>query len=243
MSKNKLASIIVACTIFIIVAIVLSIVKPWDIPPSIETYTLTTQVAPSGAGSISPSGGEYEPGVQVTLMASPVTGYTFDQWSGDASNTSATVVITMDSNKFITACFEEEPVTVEAIVTRVIDGDTIEVNLGGSIYKVRYIGIDTPETVHPTQPVECFGQEASDKNSELVAGKTVRLEKDVSETDKYGRLLRYVWVGDIFVNDYLVRQGYAYASTYPPDVKYADQLAQAQTEAIGNNRGLWAVCE
>lgn len=136
-----------------------------------------------------------------------------------------------------------EPVTVRATVTRVVDGDTIEVNLGGVIYKVRYIGIDTPETVHPTQPVECFGHEASAKNSELVAGKMVRLEKDVSETDKYGRLLRYVWVGDIFVNDYLVRQGYAYASTYPPDVKYADQFAQAQTEAVENNRGLWAICE
>ena len=130
----------------------------------------------------------------------------------------------------------------EAKVIRVIDGDTIEVNIGGSIYKVRYIGIDTPETVHPSKPVECFGKEASGKNRELVEGKIVRLEKDVSETDRYERLLRYVWVDDIFVNDYLVRQGYAYAYTYPPDVKYAEQFAQAQREAEENNRGLWAVC-
>jgi len=135
-----------------------------------------------------------------------------------------------------------EPAKVEARVTRVIDGDTIEVSLRGQIYKVRYIGIDTPETVHPSKPVQCFGKEASAKNSELVAGKVVRLEKDVSETDRYGRLLRYVWVGDTLVNDYLVRQGYAYASTYPPDVKYADRFAQAQREARQNNRGLWAVC-
>ena len=133
--------------------------------------------------------------------------------------------------------------TIEASVTRVIDGDTIEVNLDGVIYRVRYIGIDTPETVHPSEPVECFGKEASDRNAELVEGKIVRLEKDISETDKYGRLLRYVWVGDIFVNDYLVRQGYAYASTYPPDVKYAEQFAKAQREAEENNRGLWAACE
>jgi len=126
-------------------------------------------------------------------------------------------------------------------VTRVIDGDTIEVDIGGKLYKVRYIGIDTPETVHPSKPVECFGKEASEKNRQLVEGKTVRLEKDVSEIDSYGRLLRYVWVGDNFVNDYLVRQGYAYASTYPPDVKYADQFVQAQREARENNRGLWAV--
>ena len=146
----------------------------------------------------------------------------------------------------LTGVFEvvgPKPTTVEATVIRVIDGDTIEVNLEGTIYRVRYIGIDTPETVHPSQPVECFGKEASDKNAELVEEKMVRLEKDVSETDKYGRLLRYVWVGDILVNDYLVRQGYAYASTYPPDVKYSEQFAQAQREAEGNNRGLWAACQ
>lgn len=130
-----------------------------------------------------------------------------------------------------------------ARVTRVIDGDTIEVDIDGAVYKVRYIGIDTPETVHPSEPVECFGKEASEKNRQLVEGKLVGLEKDVSETDVYGRLLRYVWVGDIFVNDYLVRQGYAYASTYPPDVKYAEQFAEAQREARENNRGLWAMCE
>jgi micrococcal nuclease len=132
---------------------------------------------------------------------------------------------------------------VEAKVVRVIDGDTIEVAIGGSLYKVRYTGIDTPETVHPSKPVECFGREASEKNCQLVEGKTVRLEKDVSETDSYGRLLRYVWVGDNFVNDYLVRQGYAYAYTYPPDVKYAEQFVQAQREARENNRGLWVACQ
>jgi len=248
MSKNKLAAIIVVCTIAIISAIVLFSIKPWERTPSVETYTLTTIVSPSGAGSVSPSVGEYESGEQVTLTATPASGYRFDYWQDMASSssnviTSNTVTITMNTHKAITAYFAEEPPVVEARVTRVIDGDTIEVNLEGATYRVRYIGIDTPETVHPSQPVECFGKEASDKNSELVEGKIVRLEKDVSETDVYGRLLRYVWVGDIFVNDYLVRQGYAYASTYPPDVKYAEQFAQAQREAEENNRGLWAACE
>ena len=241
MSKKQLAGIITVCVIAIIVVIVATN-GGWCTPPA-QAYALTTNVNPSGTGSISPSGGEYESGVQVTLTANPAGGYSFDHWSGDASGTSATVVITMDSDKDITAYFEQEPPIVEARVTRVIDGDTIEVNLGGATYKVRYIGIDTPETVHPSEPVECFGKEASDKNSELVEGKIVRLEKDVSETDKYGRLLRYVWVGGIFVNDYLVRQGYAYAYTYPPDVKYAEQFAEAQIEARENNRGLWAICE
>lgn len=125
------------------------------------------------------------------------------------------------------------------LVKRVIDGDTIELDNG---QKVRYISIDTPETVHPSLPVQCFGQEASNKNKELVEGKMVKLEKDVSETDRYDRLLRYVYIDNIFVNDYLVRNGYAYADTVPPDVKYSEQFVQAQQEARQNNRGLWVSC-
>lgn len=125
-------------------------------------------------------------------------------------------------------------------VVKVIDGDTITLENGEV---VRYIGIDTPETTHPSKPVQCFGKEASEKNKELVEGKMVRIEKDVSERDKYNRLLRYVWVGDIFINDYLVREGYAYASTYPPDVKYSDQFLKAQQEAREKKKGLWAGCK
>ncbi len=125
-------------------------------------------------------------------------------------------------------------------VSRVIDGDTIELENG---QKVRYIGINTPETVDPRKSVECFGKEASLKNKELVEGKNVRLEKDISERDKYSRLLRYVYVDDIFVNDYLVRQGFAYASTFPPDVKYQDQFQKAQLEAQQQNRGIWSNCQ
>lgn len=124
-------------------------------------------------------------------------------------------------------------------VVAVIDGDTIKLENGEA---VRYIGIDTPETAHPSKPVQCFGKEASAKNKELVEGKLVKLEKDITNRDKYSRLLRYVWIGDLFVNDYLVRQGYAYAYTYPPDVKYSEQFVQAQQEAQENQRGLWAGC-
>ncbi len=139
-------------------------------------------------------------------------------------------------------------VTARARVTRVIDGDTIELE-GGQ--KVRYIGIDTPETKKPRTPVQCFGQEAYTKNKELVEGHEVMLERDVSETDRYGRLLRYVYLpkenknasGEaIFVNDYLVRQGYAFSSTYPPDVKYQESFLEAQQEAREASRGLWHSC-
>ena len=108
---------------------------------------------------------------------------------------------------------------------------------------MRYIGIDTPETVDPRRPVQCFGQEAGERNRQLVEDKVVGLEKDVSDTDSFGRLLRYVWVGDQMINAALVEEGFALASTYPPDVRYADRFSSLQTQARENGRGLWGeVC-
>lgn len=126
-----------------------------------------------------------------------------------------------------------------AVVSRVIDGDTVELADGR---RLRYIGMDTPELVDPRKPVECFANEAKEENKRLVDGKKVRLEKDVSQTDKYSRLLRYVWVGDVMVNDYLVRQGFAHASAYPPDVTHSEQLLEAEREAREHHRGLWSGC-
>ena len=124
-------------------------------------------------------------------------------------------------------------------VTRAVDGDTIEIE-GGE--KVRYIGIDTPETVDPRKPVQCFGIEASKKNKELVEGKTVRLEKDITDRDKYSRLLRYIWVDELFVNLELVKQGFATSYTYPPDIKYQEEFLAAEKEARENKLGLWKAC-
>ncbi len=139
-------------------------------------------------------------------------------------------------------------------VIRVIDGDTIEIEssvpstVAQGREKVRYIGMNAPETVDPRKPVQCFGEEASRKNKELVEGKFVRLMKDVSERDKYGRLLRYVFLpgtgigGDIFINLELVREGYAFSDTFPPDVKYQSEFVKAQAEARAAGRGLWSAC-
>ena len=124
----------------------------------------------------------------------------------------------------------------QALVVRVIDGDTIELGTG---QRVRYIGIDAPET-HPA--VECYGLEAWAKNRELVEGKMVRLEKDVSETDRYGRLLRYVWVDQTMINAELVSLGCARALPYPPDVKHQEQLRLLEVEARRAGRGMWAIC-
>lgn len=124
-------------------------------------------------------------------------------------------------------------------VVSVVDGDTIKIESGET---VRYIGIDTPETKHPTKKVECFGQEAAQRNQELVLDKYVILEKDVSNTDRYGRLLRYVWIDDVFINKQLVEEGYALASSYPPDVAKQDEFRAAEREAREQLRGLWSAC-
>lgn len=129
------------------------------------------------------------------------------------------------------------PLNLEFVkVERVIDGDTITL-AGGKV--VRYIGIDTPEIVDPRKPVQCYAKEASARNKALVEGQMVGLEKDVSETDKYNRLLRYVYKDNVLINELLVREGFAYSSSYPPDIKYQDKFKQAENEARNAQRGLW----
>ncbi len=128
------------------------------------------------------------------------------------------------------------PSKISAKVVRVIDGDTVEI-AGGR--KVRYLGIDAPETVDPSKPVGCFGPESASENEKQVEGKEVLLEKDTTDTDKYGRLLRYVWVGDMLVNEILVRGGFARADSFWPDIKYQDQIKSAQSQAKSEKKGLW----
>ena len=130
---------------------------------------------------------------------------------------------------------------VAAQVVRVIDGNTIEVEMGGRLYTVRYIGVDTPETGHPTKGAQPYGPEASERNRRLVEGRTVYLERDVSETDRSGRLLRYVYVDDAMANAVLVQEGLAQLATYPPDVKYVDDFLAFQRQAMDVGRGLWSL--
>lgn len=135
------------------------------------------------------------------------------------------------------ACIPANP-RETGLVVEVIDGDTIDVQIDGAVKRVRYIGIDTPEN---TSQVDPFGPEATLRNVQLVAGQQVTLVRDVSETDKYDRLLRYVLVGDTFVNYELARQGYASAVSYPPDVACLDTFRQAESQARESALGLWAL--
>lgn len=133
------------------------------------------------------------------------------------------------------------PGSEETEVQKVIDGDTVKL-ADGRI--VRYIGIDTPETGAGRRKVECFAKEAAERNRELVEGKRVRLEKDVSETDRYGRILRFVYLDGVFVNELLVKEGYATAFPYPPDLTYREVFREAERTARASDSGLWgAACK
>lgn len=131
-----------------------------------------------------------------------------------------------------------------ATVTSIIDGDTIVVDIAGQEHRVRLLGVDTPETVHPARPVECFGPEAAERLSELTPpGSTLRLERDLELRDAYGRLLAYLFTEDgTFVNLVLVEEGYAEAMQIPPNTARTGEIADAERQARREGRGLWSAC-
>lgn len=143
----------------------------------------------------------------------------------------------------------------QVTVTKIVDGDTIYARLsGGAEEKVRFIGVDTPETKHPSKPVEPYGPEAEAYTRAQLNGKTVWLELDVQERDQYGRILAYVWLSppseitdreirDKMFNARLLLDGYAQLATYPPNVKYVDYFRKYQAEARDGNKGLWGIQE
>lgn len=123
------------------------------------------------------------------------------------------------------------------VVAEVIDGDTIKLTNGE---KVRYIGIDTPELHSSRDKIEYYAEEAYRANRKLVIGKKVTLEFDVQKRDRYGRLLAYVYVDGLMVNEWLVANGYARVATFPPNVKYAERFRRLEREARKQRLGLWA---
>jgi len=137
---------------------------------------------------------------------------------------------------------EEAPASAWAYVSRVVDGDTVEVQLDGEEEDVRYIGVDTPETVKPDTPVQCFGPQASDFNHRLVEHRRVRLVFGAEQRDVYGRLLAYVYLDGRFVNAELVRRGLARTLTIPPNDRFAGRLKRLEIAAARAGRGLWGAC-
>lgn len=137
------------------------------------------------------------------------------------------------------------PGTTVAVVTRVVDGDTVKVQLSNRQETVRYIGVDTPESVKPDTPVQCFAKQASSFNEHLVGGRRVRLVFGREQRDRYGRLLAYVYLVDSskdFVNADLVKRGLARTLAIPPNTKFTQKFAALQSEAKETGRGLWSAC-
>lgn len=133
-------------------------------------------------------------------------------------------------------------------ISRIIDGDTIKIKTGGQNETVRLIGLDTPETVDPRRPVECFGKEASEKAKSILSGEKVRIETDPSQglRDKYGRLLAYVFLSDgTLFNKMMIEEGYGHEYTYHLPYKYQKEFKAAEQTARELKKGLWAdgVCE
>ena len=128
-------------------------------------------------------------------------------------------------------------------VIKVVDGDTLSIDIDGQKETLRLIGIDTPETVHPSKPVECFGKEASAKAKEILTGQSIRIEKDTTQgdLDKYGRLLVYVFLKDgTNFNKMMIEQGFAYEYTYNLPYKYQQEFKLAEQTAREQKIGLWA---
>lgn len=142
----------------------------------------------------------------------------------------------------LVACTEpSEPGT--ASVRKVIDGDTIELRIGSSNETVRLLGIDTPETVHPSKPVECFGPEASARTKELLPrGTKVRIERDAEARDHFGRLLLYVYLGDRMINEILISEGLARPLSIEPNTTHSARFERLSGDARAASAGLWGAC-
>ncbi len=131
---------------------------------------------------------------------------------------------------------EYQDTAVSVQVIRIIDGDTFEIE---GAERVRLIGVDTPESVQSDTPVECYARESSEYLKELIEGKTVKLVRDTTNRDQYGRLLRYVYLDGIFVNEKIVREGYAQSVAYRPDTRLQSQLDRAEQVARRDSKGRW----
>lgn len=136
----------------------------------------------------------------------------------------------------------DPPRAADAVVVRVVDGDTFEARIGGEVEDVRLIGVDTPETVKPGEPVQCYGPQASRYAHRTLEGRPVRLVFGVERRDVYGRLLAYAYIGHRFLNAALLRRGLARTLAIPPNTRFSARFERLQLQAARAGRGLWGAC-
>ncbi len=146
-------------------------------------------------------------------------------------------VFLLNQNTLTMTSLPEEDVY---LVSKVIDGDTIEVIKDNETFKVRYSGIDTPELDSKNKETKCLAEKAKEANENLINNKKVKLEEDTNDKDEYGRLLRYVWLDNILINEYLVENGLARADTFLSGEKYKERIEKAEKEAKEKERGIWS---
>ncbi len=137
---------------------------------------------------------------------------------------------------------EAGPRVASATVVRVVDGDTLEARIGGAVEDVRLIGVDTPETVAPGEPVQCFGARASHFTKRALDGRRVRLVFGAERRDVYGRVLAYAYIDHEFFNAALVRRGLARTLAIPPNTRYRALFKRLELDAARAGRGLWGAC-
>lgn len=183
------------------------------------------------------------------MRRSPSRGTAGGRWLGAALLVGLVVIALLNDGGERDAGTGADPATgvaagerVQAEVLRVVDGDTIEVELGGRSEDLRLIGVDTPETVKPGAPVDCFGPQASEFSKRLLSGERVTLRFDRELRDRFGRLLAYVYLGDTFVNAELIRGGYARTLEIAPNTSEAEQLGRLEQAAGEAGVGLWSAC-
>lgn len=151
------------------------------------------------------------------------------------------------SGYFIVRAFVSPEIDEQKLyqVVAVKDGDTFDIMLGRRARTIRMLGIDTPETIDPRKPVQCYGKEASEESKRLLNGKNVRLQLNPhrEEEDRYGRYLAYAYLGDIFINQYLLEKGYAREYTFGKPYAYQGEFRKIESQAKKERRGLWGACK
>jgi micrococcal nuclease len=174
------------------------------------------------------------PQLTVFVLVVGITIFMANKGFIEITSSNNTIEITNSSNEQSFECYK---------VTRVVDGDTIDIDYNGEVKRIRFIGVDTPETVKPNTKVEEYGKEASDFTKEKLTDKIVTLEFDIEKEDKYSRTLAYVYLDGVMFNKVLLEEGYAQVATFPPNVKYVDEFIEIERKAREANKGLWGLSD
>lgn len=219
----------------------LNIALPSTIPPGGVTTSTKPNIQSTATLPTTITGSQLQPGrssTQSNQLSLPLVIAKGENHS-TTSGTPTTSTITLPHLFQLYPCLPHNPIEIAEVI-HVVDGDTIRVSMDGQDLPLRYIGIDAPEN---TEKVEAFGEQAFERNQQLLQGKSVFLIKDVSEMDRYQRLLRYIFAGEEFINLILVKEGYARAIRYPPDTACNALFQQAQIVAQSNHLGIRGIAK